>query len=116
MATFVKSLTVSIASNGTLSEAAMLGEQGYSQVYVDMPSFSTNAAVRVYGSGDGSTYRYMHMAVPNTATVGTTTMVIASGANNRWIPLPAWAPYMKFQVTGTVCAAADIRVYGVLDQ
>ena len=116
MATFIKSLTVSIDSNGTLSEAIQLGENGYSKVFVEIPTMSTAAAIRLYGSGDGTTYRYLHEADPTTSAIGVSTMVLASATNGYITEIHTWAPYMKLQVTGTVCASADFKVFAVLNQ
>lgn len=116
MSTFIKSMTVSIDSNSTLSEAIQMGELGYSKVMLEIPTMSTAAAIRVYGSGDGSTYRYLHESDPTTAVVGVSTMVFASSTNGYIAEMQSWAPYMKLQVTGTVCASADFKVFAVINQ
>ena len=115
MSTFVKSMTVSIASNYTLSEALSLGENGYHKVFVEVPTMSTATAMRIYGSGDGVSYKYMHESDPTTSAIGVSTMVIATCANGAFLELPSWAPWMKFQVTATLSAAAEIKVFAVLN-
>ena len=116
MATFIKSLTVSIDSNSTLSEAIQLGENGYDRVFVEVPTMSTAAALRVYGSGDGTSYKYIHGSDLHSSTVGGTTMIVQSAPNGAIVNLPTWMPYMKLQVTGTVCASCDFKIFAVLNQ
>ena len=115
MAYVIKSMTASIACNATLSDAIDLGEVDYSKVYVEIPTMSTAAAMRVYGAMDGSTYRYIHGSDLHSAAVGGTTMVINSAPNGALVQLPSWAKNMKFQVTGTVCANANIKVFAIVN-
>jgi len=89
--------TAAIAANGTSTSGLDLGDT-FRTVYGQIPSFSTNAAINVLGSIDGSNFY-------NVAGYE-----ITSANNNAFNALPAGFRYLKFQVTGTVCAAADITV------
>jgi len=91
------SYAVSLDANGTSTTGLDLGDT-FSKVYGLIPSFSTNAAVNVLASQDGSTFYEVAGAQ------------ITSGNNNAWNDLPNAFRYLKFQVTGTVCAAAQIDV------
>ena len=116
MSTTIKSMTVSIDSNGTLSTVCQLGEVVYDKVLVQVPTFTTAAAMRIYGSCDGTTYSYLHGSDLNSSVVGGVTMEIGSAPNGCLVQLPYWASNMKFQVTGTVCASADITVFCVVNK
>ena len=111
MSAFIKSLTASIASNGTLSEALELGYNGFEKVIIEIPTMSTAAAMKIYGSSDDTTYRYIYNSNPSTNTVEADILTLASSSSGYFTELNTWAPYMKFQVTGTVCAAASIKVF-----
>ena len=109
---YVKSLTASIACNATLSEAMQMGIGiKYGKMFLQIPTFATAAAVKIYGSFDGTTYRYLNHSPANSATVALIPVVYASGANGYVAGLEYYAPYMKFQVTGTVCVGTNFRVF-----
>lgn len=89
--------TQTVGANGTSTTGLNLKET-FKSLYGLIPSLSTNAAVNVLASSDGTNY----YEVPSFA--------ITSGNNNAWNALPTAFQYLKFQVTGTVCASADITV------
>jgi len=106
----LKTFTVTMASGESLTAAFQPGGP-WSAVYALIPSFSTNAAVEVFGSNDGTTYnRVMHPPI-NSSTVGTNAFVVASGVTG-WVPIhPAGAFYsVKLHATGAVANGAEFKI------
>lgn len=72
---------------------------------------STQVAIDVYGSADGSTYRPVFERV-NTAPVQYQTMTVVSsvGANGGLAPLEFGYPYMQLRASAVVSGGVSITV------
>jgi hypothetical protein len=77
------------------STAAFDLTKSYRKIWADIPCFSTNIDITVYGSADGSTYRVVQERVPNTTSVQYQTLTIASAANNKVVPLDVGLRYVR---------------------
>lgn len=103
-----RTVTVTIPAGASSTSSIHIGEPREA-VYALIPSFSTNAAISVYGSVDGTTFsKVMHPPI-NSATTAINQFRIASGTTG-WVPIPADFPYIQLAATDTVAAAASITV------
>ena len=102
---------LSIASGASTSSNFYL-DKGYSYVYAEVSSMSTAAALDVWGSLDGTTFRPVLQQV-NTATVQCQAMAVASavGANGGFGPVgQVITPYIQFRASAVVSGGVTIKL------
>lgn len=109
MAGPLKVFSVGYSASASFSSSFSFPD-GVQRAFLEVPSFSTAAELKVYGSTDGSTYRLLMQDVPQTATVQIQTFSIASAAANRFVPLPICAPYIRFEPSAPVSASTTFKV------
>lgn len=103
-----RSVTVSMASGASTTGTIQVSDPR-DQVYVLVPSFSTNAAISVFGSADGTTFARVMQAPVNSSTTQVNQFRIASGTTG-WVPVPADFPFIQLAATDTVANGASFTV------
>jgi len=104
----IKVFTVSIAS-GASTPSTISMDRGYSRVYAEVSSMSTAAALAVYGSTDGTSFRPVFERV-NTAPVQYQALVIATNAANGVAPIDCVFPFVQFRASATVTDGVTIKL------
>ena len=102
--------TGSIASGASTLTSIHL-DKSYSRIYAEIGTMSTAAAITVFGSTDGTTFKQAFERV-NTAPVQYQTLTVASGvgANGGTVPLDANYPYVQFQASAVVSGGVSIKL------
>jgi hypothetical protein len=101
-----------IASGASTSSSFDLGGKAYSRVFVEVSSMSTAAAMDVWGSSDGTTFRPVFERV-NTAPVQYQTHIVASGvgANGGIAPLDVCYQYVQFRASAVVSGGVTLKLH-----
>lgn len=84
-------------------------DKSWSRVFVEVSTFSTNAALTVFGSSDGTTFRPVFERV-NTAPVQYQTLTVATGVLNGIFPLDVRTRYVQFQASAAVAGGASFTI------
>lgn len=105
-----KVFTGSILSGASTLTSINL-DKSYTKIYAEVSSMSTAAAIDVFGSTDGTTFRPIFERV-NTATVQFATMVVATsvGANGGLCPMDIIYPYVQFRASAVVSGGVTIKL------
>lgn len=108
----LKVYTASIASGASSVSLAL--DRAYSTLYGELSTMSTAAAIDLWGSTDGTTFRPVFERV-NTAPVQYQTMVVASGvgANGGVFPINTIYPYLQFRASAVVSGGVTVKLIGV---
>lgn len=102
-----KIFTTTIASAASTAGAVQLGD--WETVLLEVSTMSTNAAISVYGSTDGSTYKAVHERV-NTATVQYQALVVQTNTVNCIVPLPKLPPYVQLRCSAVVNGGVSFKI------
>lgn len=106
---------IKVFSGNILSGASTLTslqlDKSYSTVYAEIGTMSTAAALDIYVSSDGSTFRPAFERV-NTATVQYQTMIVATsvGANGGICAIEKVYPYYQFRASAVVSGGVAIKL------
>lgn len=107
----IKVFTGTIASGAsTLTQIAL--DRGYSRVYAEIGTMSTNAALTVYASTDGSDFKPVYERV-NTAPVQYQALTIATGTAGGMVPLDVNYPYVQFRASAVISGGCTVKIIGV---
>lgn len=101
---------VGIASGASTSSALDLGDRAHLKFSVTYVTMSTGAAVTVWGSTDGSTFRQVQERV-NTAPVQHQTLTVATSTSGTWCELNAFPfRYAQFTTSAVVSGGVSFLV------
>lgn len=95
----VKYFDIDVTSGATLSSALDL-RQGWSDVSLKIPSFSSASDIFIHGAiaSNGTYVRVMHPPI-NSATAAVSDFKIASGISGRIIPIPSTYQHIKIELS-----------------
>lgn len=104
--------TGSIASGASTVTSIDLGTKSFSKVFVEVSTMSTAAAIDVFGSADGTTFRPVFERI-NTAPVQYQTMFVASGvgANGGIAPIATGFRYVQFRASAVVSGGVTLKLH-----
>lgn len=85
-----------------------LSKRGWRTVFLEIPSLSTNAAIDVAGSADGSTYKQIYLSV-NTSTAQWGALTIPSSVANASVELPVSYQYIRLTTSAAVADGATFK-------
>jgi hypothetical protein len=82
--------------------------RAFSKVYLQIPTMSSNSALDVYASVDGSSFYQIRKEAVSTSTVQAHSYIVAASAaaNGGIVPLPGGFRYYKIQATDSAPTAA----------
>lgn len=105
----IKVFSGAIASGASSTQIFL--DKAYSKVFAEIGSMSTAAALDLWGSSDGSTYRPSYERV-NTASVQYQAVSISTsvGANGGIAPIEAIYPYLQFRASAVVSGGVAIKL------
>jgi hypothetical protein len=106
MAFLQRIYTATIASFAT-SVNKDLGKP-YQSVFLQIPSLTSNSALAIMGSIDGTTYRKLNLYT-NSSTLQFPSFVIPSTATNTMVQLPGGFRYMRIDCTAILSATNDFH-------
>lgn len=104
----IKVYTGTIASGASTLTSISL-DKSYSKIYAEVSTMSTGAALLVYGSTDGSTFRPVYERV-NTASVQWTDVYIGTACTNGITDLNCNFPYIQFRASAVIDGGASIKL------
>ncbi len=95
----VKYFAVDLASSTTLTSAIDL-TQGWSEISLKVPSFSSGADIYVHGAvaSNGTFVRLTHPPI-NSAAAQISDFQIASGISGRIVPIPSNYQHIKIELS-----------------
>ena len=99
-----------IASGASTCTSIDLGSKAYSQRFLEVSTMSTNAALTVFGSSDGTTFRQLYWTNRATSAVQFQAMTIATGVINGIVPLDASVQYLQFRASAVVSGGCSLTV------
>lgn len=105
----IKVFSLNLASAAT-STSSMTFPDGVAKAFLEFVSLSTACDLRLFASTDNSSFRNVMQEVPQTSSIQVNTFTIASGAVNKFIPIPIAAPYMKVECSTAPASAAVFKV------
>lgn len=97
---------VGIASGASTSSALDLGDKAHKDYSITYVTMSTGAAVTVWGSDDGTTFRQVFERV-NTAPVQHQAVTIGTAASGSWCQVPAF-PFRYMQLTTSAVVSGGV--------
>jgi len=106
--------TGAIASGASTLTSVDLGTKAYSRVFAEVGTMSTNAALTVFGSSDGTNFRPVFERVKTapvqyqTLTVATTAVGSIGGIAD--LTGVAGIRYVQFQASATIIGGATIKL------
>lgn len=103
--------TGTIASGASTVTSIDLGTKGYSRVFAEVGTMSTNAALTVFGSSDGTNFKPVFERV-NTAPVQYQTLTVATGTIGGIADLTGIAGirYAQFQASAVISGGCTIKL------
>lgn len=104
--------TNTMTSGATLTPVYDLGPEGWDQMWLDLPSFSSASDVFIHAAPtSGSTFSRLRMVTENTATAQSYDFKIPSGLSGRMVEIPGGLRYMKVELsTGQTDVALSFTV------
>jgi len=106
--------SLTIASAASTSSSLDLGAAGWSRLVVTYATMSTNAALQVQGSADDSTYKNVHVLVPNSSTAQFQPLTVATSVSGTGYAVFQAPPfrYVRFVASAAIDNGGIISVYG----
>jgi len=109
-AIYVDSITSAASTSGGTNDFSTVG---WNNIYVQVGTMSTAAAITIQNSIDnGTTYYNVFSTQGNTSTVANNLFTIASsvGTNGGVVPIPEGLTKIRFVATGTVTNGVLFKV------
>lgn len=105
----IKPFSGAIASGASTVSFAL--DKSWSSIYADVGTMSTGAAIAIYGSSDGTTWRALNERV-NTATVQYQAVTIASATvvNGGVVPIPCGLAHYQFRTSAVVSGGVSFTI------
>lgn len=102
--------TANIVSGASTLTSVQIPE-AYQRIFVEIGTMSTAAAMDVYGSSDGTTFRPVFERV-NTAPVQYQTLTVASGVGTGGglIPIDMVYPYVQLRASAVVSGGVVVNL------
>ncbi len=107
-----KVFTGSIASAATTVSFVL--DRAYENVSFQIPTLSTSAEIKVFGSTDGATWYQVYQRVSTSSSVQYQAALITSGmgANGAIAVYGISQPYIQLRASGVIDNGATIKVIG----